>query len=219
MIFIPGGEFKLGIDAFKELPAFLSDHTTSLNAQPMHKHHVDAFYIDTYEVTYAQFLRFKPQVKYDGGKPREPMRGVDWYEADAYCLWAGKRLPSEFEWEKAARGGDGRLFVWGNEFHREYASLGKSVQPAGSFERDKSPYGVYDMNGNASEWTASPYEPYPNSQYKDANFGKGLKVIRGGSFYKREHGFMKEFMMLTHRNAAPPTIRTWDTGFRCAKSG
>ena len=224
MILIPGGDFKLGVDPADKLLSFVSDATANLNAQPLQTHHVAAFYIDAYEVTYEQFLQFKPKARYDNGKPGNPIQSASWFEADAYCLWAGKRLPSEFEWEKAARGADGRLFAWGNEFHREFANFGKSLQPVGVFEKDKSPYGVYDMNGNLAEWTASNYEPYPNSQsaadrpHKDENFGKNLKVIRGGSFYKREHGFMTEFVILTHRNFAPPAVRAWDTGFRCARS-
>lgn len=216
MVLIPAGEFRLGAGTLKNLATFLPDGTTGRNAQPMRNYFVDAFYIDIYEVTYHQFMRFKPQARYESGKPREPMRGVSWYEADAYCMWRGKRLPTEFEWEKAARGQDERLFVWGNEFHKSYANFGKTVRPAGSFEKDKSPFAVYDMNGNVSEWTASSYEPYPDSQYTEENFGKGFKVIRGGSYYKRAHGFMKEFVMLSHRNTAPPAMRMSDTGFRCA---
>jgi formylglycine-generating enzyme required for sulfatase activity len=218
MVLIPAGEFKLGIDANDKLLSFVSDATANLNAQPLQNYRVDAFYIDIHEVTYEQFLQFKPKARYDEGKPGYPVQGISWFEADAYCLWAGKRLPTEFEWEKAARGADGRVFAWGNEFHREFANFGKTLQPVGAFEKDKSDQGVYDMNGNLAEWTASSYDPYPGSQHQDENYGKGLKVIRGGSFHKREHGFMTEFVMLTHRSFAPPGIRAWDTGFRCARS-
>ncbi|MFQ5672764.1 MAG: formylglycine-generating enzyme family protein [Nitrospinales bacterium] len=218
MVLIPAGEFRLGMVSTKNLPQFLPDSAANGNAQPLQSYSVEAFYIDAHEVTYQQFMQFKPQARYQGGRPSEPMRGVNWYEADAYCLWAGKRLPTEFEWEKAARGHDERLFTWGNEFHENNANFGKTVRPVGSFEKDKSPFAVYDMNGNVSEWTASSYAPYPGSQYADKNFGKNLKVIRGGSFYKRRHGFMKEFVMLPHRNSAPPAMRLADTGFRCARS-
>lgn len=218
MVYVPGGEFLLGTGPLESLPQFLSERTASMNAQPAQKRAVGPFYIDRYEVTYEQFLRFKPQAKYEGGAAGEPMRGVSWYEADAYCQWLGKRLPTEFEWEKSARGTDGRIFTWGNEFQRDYANLGKSVKPPGSFEKDKSPFDVYDMNGNVAEWTASAYRPYPNSNYADQNFGETLKVIRGGSIQRKEHGFMKEFATLFYRNYAPPAMRAWDTGFRCAKS-
>ena len=218
MVLVPAGEFVLGAKPVDSSPQFLTDRTASVNAQPMQTHKLDAFYIDRHEVTYEQFLRFKPQSTYDDGKPGEPRRGVSWHEADAYCLWVHKRLPTEFEWEKAARGTKGNLYVWGNEFHREYANMGKSVKPVGGFEKDKSEYGVYDMNGNVSEWTASAYKPYPGSKADDPNFGEKFKVIRGGSIQKTEHGFMLEFASLFYRNYAPPTMRLSDTGFRCAKS-
>jgi len=218
MVLIPAGEFTLGFDPSGDLPAVVVDRTAHLNAQPLQKYKLDAFYIDKFEVTYKQFLKFKSKAAYKTGKPDEPMRGISWYEADAYCMWIGKRLPTEFEWEKAARGPDERLFVWGNDFKdRKDANLGKKVMPIGSFPKDKSPYGIYDMTGNVSEWTASEYIPYPGSKFKDDNFNRGLRVVRGASYYKRDHGFMKEFAMIAHRNFAPPKILTWDTGFRCAK--
>lgn len=218
MILIPEGSFQLGINPSANLPQFLSDRTQNLNTQPQQSIILEAFYIDQYEVTYGAFLRFKPQISYPNGNPNEPVRGVNWYEADAYCLWAGKRLPTEFEWEKAARGVDGRFFVWGNDFDRAFANFGRTVLPGGSFQKDRSREGIYDLNGNVSEWIKDYYLPYPGSKYEDENFGKKYKVIRGGSYNKREHGFMKEFAMVTHRNFAPPTMRTWDTGFRCAKN-
>jgi formylglycine-generating enzyme required for sulfatase activity len=138
MVLIPSGKFTLGIKADQSAPRFMSERTTGLNAQPRQEVHLDSFYIDRYEVTYEDFMRFKPQAKYKVIKPNEPMRGVSWYEADAYCAWNGKRLPTEFEWEKAARGGDDRLFVWGQEAHNDWASLGKTVQPVGSFKKDIS---------------------------------------------------------------------------------
>lgn len=218
MVLIPAGEFQLGLNPDTARPAFMSDRTTSQSAQPMQAMTLEAFYIDRFEVTYGDFLQFKPQATYAEGRLDHPVRGVSWYEADAYCLWKKKRLPTEFEWEKAARGTDGRLFVWGNEFHREFANFGKTVTKGGRFEKDRSPYGVYDMNGNVSEWTASWYAPYPGSTVKDPNFGRRFRVIRGGAFNRREHGFMEVFTLLPFRNIAPPHIKSWDTGFRCARS-
>ncbi|MFL2947995.1 MAG: SUMF1/EgtB/PvdO family nonheme iron enzyme [Nitrospinales bacterium] len=74
------------------------------------------------------------------------------------------------------------------------------------------------MNGNVSEWTSSWYQPYPNSSHQDENYGKKLKVTRGGSYFKRDHGFMKDFVMIPFRNISPLNARFWDTGFRCALS-
>ena len=218
MVLIPEGKFTLGIRPDEKVARFISDMTLSLNAQPFQKLHLNAFLMDKYEVTYEAFRRFKPILEYKVDDVIEPIRGITWYEADAYCLAQKKRLPTEIEWEKAARGTDERLFVWGLEFDREHANFGKQVRPIGHASGDISTYGVSDMNGNVSEWTANWYQPYPRSKYKDKLYGKKVKVLRGGSFHKMEHGFMKEFVMLPYRNFAPPNKRFWDTGFRCAQS-
>ena len=218
MVLIPEGEFTLGVPSDGKIIQFMSDETLSLNAQPAQKVYLNSFLIDQYEITYKAFRNFKPNLEYKIKDFREPIRGVSWYEADAYCLSQGKRLPTEIEWEKAARGIDGRLFVWGSKFNKTYANFGKRVQPVGLVVKDTSIYGLSDMNGNVSEWTANWYQPYPNSKYKDKFFGKHMKVLRGGSFAKTDHGFMKEFVMLSYRSFASPDNRFWNTGFRCAKS-
>ncbi|MCH8156956.1 MAG: SUMF1/EgtB/PvdO family nonheme iron enzyme [Nitrospinae bacterium] len=218
MVLIPEGEFVLGLKPDQQVIQFMSDATLALNAQPAQRIQVKAFFMDRYEVTYEKFRRFKPKLEYKVNDPQEPIRGVNWYEADAYCLAQGKRLPAEIEWEKAARGTDERLFVWGSEFNKENANFSKHVRPVGKTPMDTSHYGLRDMNGNVAEWTANWYQPYPNSTYKDKLFGEKVKVLRGGSIHKRKHGFMKEFTMVPYRNFAPPGERFWDTGFRCAKS-
>ncbi len=218
MVEIPAGEFTLGFDPTSALIPFMSDKTAGLNAQPKQILSLKSFYIDRYETTYEDFIKFKPLAKYSTQVPNEPVRGVSWFEADSYCQTIGKRLPTEFEWEKAARGPDSRLFVWGNEFNKEYANFSKKVTSTTEKNQDQSKYGVWGMNGNVSEWTSSWYLPYPGSTHKDPNFGKKFKVTRGGSFSKREHGFMKEFAMIPYRNISPPNTRFWDTGFRCALS-
>ena len=218
MVLIPTGTFTLGLNPSKEVTSFMSDRTSSRNAQPQQKITLEAFYIDIHEVSYGEFLQFKPQASYANGRISHPVQGVSWFEADAYCLWMDKRLPTEFEWEKAARGLKGNLYVWGNDFTRENGNFGKSVQPFTNYPKDLSEFGVYALNGNVSEWTSSWYLPYPGSTFKDPNFGKKYKVIRGGAINKREHGFLKEFALLPYRNFAPPKMRSWDTGFRCARS-
>ena len=218
MVLIPEGAFTFGISPDKKVIQFMSDMTLSMNAQPAQKIYLKAFYIDRFEITYKAFRRFKPKLNYEVTDLNEPIRGVKWYEADAYCLAQGKRLPTETEWEKAARGTDARLFVWGSQFEQGEANFGKQVRPIGDTPGDTSVYGIADMNGNVSEWTANWYKPYKNSKFKDRLFGKHVKVLRGGSFHKMEHGFMKEFTVLSYRNFAPPKERFWDTGFRCAKS-
>ncbi len=219
MVLIPQGEFYLGVDPSAKTPSqFMTDRTSSQNAQPMQKMNLDGFYIDRHEVTYEQFIKFKTSAKYEVTHFQEPIRGINWYEADAYCLWLGKRLPTEFEWEKAARGNDQRLFVWGNDFDKEYANFGRKVVPINSYKTDVSPYGVSDMNGNVAEWTTSWFQPYLNSKSTDKNYGEQFKVIRGGNTQKQKHGFLEAFVMIPYRNALPPDKRFWDVGFRCAKS-
>ncbi len=218
MVKIPAGEFILGFGPPSDLIPFVSDKTSGLNAQPIQTIFLDTFYIDRFETTYEDFINFKSTAKYSTFNTNEPVRGVNWFEADAYCLSIGKRLPTEFEWEKTARGFDNRLFVWGNDFNKKNANFSKKVIPIDIKNKDKSSYGVWGMNGNVSEWTSSWYQPYPNSNHFDKNFGKKFKVTRGGSIFKREHGFIKEFTMIPYRNIAPIHARFWDTGFRCALS-
>ena len=218
MVQIPAGDFKLGFDPNLEIKSFISDKTTGLNAQPEQTIFLKTFYIDRYETTYADFVKFKPKAKYSTYIPNEPVRGVSWFEADAYCLFIGKRLPTEFEWEKAARGTDNRLFVWGNKFDKGKANFSKKVNSIYTKNKDRSIFGVWGMNGNVSEWTSSWYEPYPHSTHKDESYGKKFKVTRGGSYLKRDHGFIKEFVMIPFRNFLPLNARFWDTGFRCALS-
>ncbi len=100
MVLIPAGEFVFGVNPDQRIIQFMSDATLALNAQPAQRIHLKAFFIDLHEVTYEAFRRFKPKIEYDIKGHREPIRGVSWYEAEAYCLWLGKRLPTEIEWER-----------------------------------------------------------------------------------------------------------------------
>ena len=213
MVLVSAGWFIMGSNKYED-------------EKPQRRVYLDGFYIDKYPVTNARYHAAgttpKRETKVDYHPVingySQPVVGVTWHQAKAYCEKAGKRLPTEAEWEKAARGTDERLFVWGSEFNQKYANFGNQVQPVGLISRDTSTYGLADMNGNVSEWTANWYQPYPNSKFNDRLYGKNVKVLRGGSFHKMEHGFMKEFTMLPYRNFAPPSDRFWDTGFRCAKS-
>ena len=154
MVLVPAGEFTMG------------SPTGDPDERPAHQVYLDAFSIDRYEVTVGQYASFLQEA--GGHTPsdwatmnqlahqKRPVANVDWADAAAYCKWAGKRLPTEAEWEKAARGTDGRLYPWGNEaptpIHANYGKTGSShhgaLAPVGTLEGGKSPYGTYDMAGN-----------------------------------------------------------------------
>ncbi|GAB4435754.1 MAG: hypothetical protein OHK0040_06940 [bacterium] len=190
MVFVPGGNAIIGSNFGEPFEA------------PERTVFVQSFYIDKYEVTNAQYKRFVDATKREAPKnvvnpdytiwkngtfPEElanhPVVNVTWYDAKAYCEWAGKRLPTAIEWEKAARGPYGNVYPWGNEFFQGYANLytkGVSYKlqqtvPVGTYEKSKSYYGAYDMAGNAWEWTASVP---PNS--KEVNDIR--RVAKGGGW-------------------------------------
>lgn len=225
MVLVPAGEFIMGTDA--RLP----------DEGPQHKVKLAAFYIDKYEVTnlqYEQFIQatqrrspihFKNRT-YPEGKADHPVINVSWEDAHDYCAWAGKRLPTDQEWEKAARGTDGRIYPWGNTFDpskanvpgrwKELGAFGDTT-PVGAFEAGKSPYGVYDMSGNVWEWTDSWYQPYPGNTVVSENYGERYKTLKGGSWF--DCSFYQCGVSAPVFNRAFFAVRTKNDsfGFRCAK--
>jgi formylglycine-generating enzyme required for sulfatase activity len=241
-ILIPAGTFFMGgMDVHRkndELPA--------------HEVFISAFWMDQVEVTNGMYqlcvdsgsCRPPAQVRSDNreeyfGNPEFqdfPVVHVTWYDANAYCQWAGRRLPTEAEWERAARGDDKRNFPWGDEFPNEYNANAlnfiSDTWRVGSFPEGASPFGVLDMAGNVWEWVADRYRPdyYGKSSAEnptgpaDDEVFNNLRVIRGGSF--QEDGI---FMRLANRNSLDgpnPKAQSTDdeyygrssvkVGFRCA---
>ncbi len=191
MVYVPAGPFLIGYSEPYTNPRGINERA---NAMPLHVVYLDAFYIDRYEVTYAEYVRFlnamggnelacdgfncaaiwrpgdpdslgshillgEGQYEVEPGFEDIPVGYVSWYGAVAYCAWQGKRLPTEAEWEKAARGTDGRLFPWGNEWDPRWTTYVGDVHPTGSNPLDVSPYGVHDMLGNEVEWVMDWYAP------------------------------------------------------------
>jgi formylglycine-generating enzyme required for sulfatase activity len=221
MATIPAGNFIMGEDYVKKAVG------------PKHKAFLEEYKIDRFDVTNRQYEEF---VKKTGRKPPKhwiekrvliekkdhPVTFVSWFDAEAYCEWKGKRLPTEMEWEKAARGVDGRIFPWGNEFVRENANVYMlgigDTTPVGQFEKGKSPFSVYDMAGNVFQWTFDWFKPYPNNQHLDnPNYGETHKVLRGGSFYDCSYYKCGPSFQAFNRIALLPKTVSVSIGFRCAK--
>ena len=163
---------------------------------------INAFFIDRYETTQAQYEKVTGENFSFFKGARRPMENVNWHEADAYCRTVGKRLPTEWEWEIAARAGSATRFYWGDSMDDAYAwhknNAGKQTHPVG--EKKPNAYGLFDMAGNVWEWTASDHE-------------NGGKVQRGGSW--RNSGISQRS---SHRIMSNPVFRYHYVGFRCARS-
>ena len=238
MVEIPAGEFLMGTD---------SERSDKHN-RPQHKVYLDKFYIDKYLVTNAEYARFVVATKHrapldwvDGTIPDEkyfhPVTMVTWYDAQDYCGWEGKRLPTEAEWEKAARGMDGRRWPWGNSMDagklNTYYHVGSTTEVM-TYKNGISPYGVYDMAGNVSEWTGSDFAPYEGSDAPadvfqpkkvmatsgaDEAMKVGDLVAVEGVFKVRRGGSWKSDPFSTstyHRNFSMPYYASDFFGFRCA---
>ena len=149
-----------------------------------------------------------------------PVTGVNWFAAKNFCEWRNSRLPTEAEWEKAARGPDGLEYPWGNEWDPKITNTGddgkwdEGVAPVGFYKGNKSPYGVYDMSGNVWEWVNDWYEPYEGSTYKTEAFGKHNRVLRGGGGGVGHYAISYFFRGAT-RQFSEPEMESEDVGFRC----
>lgn len=197
LIRIPAGRFRMGSDPRK-------DKQANGGEQPQHTLYPPTYYIAKTPVTNAQYAVFVQDTGHDPprhwedgrvprGKHNHPVASVSWHDAVAYCRWLSKvtgkdyNLPSEAEWEKAARGTDGRIYPWGDRWDASRcnsAEGGKGDTTAvGAYPRGVSPYGVLDMAGNVWEWTRSLYRDYPYdpTDGREEPEAEGLRVLRGGA--------------------------------------
>ncbi|HEY5601885.1 MAG TPA: formylglycine-generating enzyme family protein [Gammaproteobacteria bacterium] len=237
---IPEGEFLMGTN---------SERADAQN-QPEHKVVLQRYYIDKYPVTIAQYARFvartkhRPPLDWQNGKVPEnkllhPVAMVSWFDAQAYCTSVNKRLPTEAEWEKAARGPQGNRWPWGDNMDptrlNTYYNVG-ATSVVTQYESGKSPYGVFDMAGNVSQWTASDFAPYEGSTAPAALFtakalvantpeDKAMKVgelveLENRVFKVRRGGSWKSDPFSTssyHRNYSMPHYASDFFGFRCVQ--
>ena len=221
MVRIPSGVFLRGYNE------------GGFDEKPERQIMLDAYWIDRFEVTYGNYLAFvsatghrKPISRYVKhfeklSAPMQPAVYVSWDDADEYCRYRGARLPTEAEWEKAARGPNGFLWPWGNEDKQGWANTGNAdpvefTAPVGSFSQDRSSFGVYDMDGNVMEWVADWYQEdsYQDAQPNPTGPATGFyRVIRGASW-----GTIGHETRLTIRLKMIPDFRDTTIGFRCAKS-
>lgn len=179
------------------------------------------FDLDTSTMSRQQLL--DEMIKDRRLKDTLPVTGVTWFDAHDYCQWKGQRLPSEFEWERSARGTQGSEYPWGNQWQPDVTNTGDNsdwpdgIAPVGSFPENKSPDGVYDLSGNVWEWVDNWYMPYPGSTLKREEFGEKNKVLRGGGGGVG-HYALSIFFRAAARSFAPPMTSSNDIGFRCAQS-
>ena len=221
MVLVPAGEFTMGSDKGDD------------DEQPIHRAFLDSFYMDKFEVTNGRFAKFVEAIQSEppwGFADKEtpvvhsdrPVRWVNWMEAMGYCLWAGKRLPTEAEWEKAARGADGRVYPWGSDAPTPaHAVFGlkegaDTVSPIGNRDKGKSPYGVHDLAGNLYEWVTDWYDEEfykKNPAINPRGPVEGTaKVQRGGSYINNPYRLRSSF-----RTKGDPTEHDPNVGFRCAQ--
>jgi formylglycine-generating enzyme len=226
LVLIPAGEFSMG-------------HNSGYDTLPVRRVNLPAFYIDKYEVTNKRYKRFidatgykvpwsqDPAVAayvwdwqkrmYPEGKGDDPVVLVSWDDAKAFCTWAGKRIPTEAEWEKATRGPKGKPYPWGNEWAKGKANTAESglkqTAPMGNFKEDVSEYGVHDLAGNVSEWVEEWFAPYPGNPMTSYEERNKYRVLRGGS-WDYAHSIANGY----HRQYALPQSQMTAIGFRCVKT-
>jgi formylglycine-generating enzyme required for sulfatase activity len=226
MLDVPAGTVTLGSDARPSTGPAPPDEV------PRHVYDIDAVDITATPVTNEQYAAFVaatgraapihwPDGAVPAGLERHPVTHVDWHDAAAFCAWAGGRLPTEAEWEKGARGDDGRLYPWGDtppDRRRAHAGDGLkhgTTAPVGGAPDGASPYGLLDMAGNVWEWVASAHRPYPYDPHDGREDGTSdeSRALRGGSFASLTAGHVR----CARRSASRPGRRSAHIGFRVAR--
>ena len=200
MVHVPAGEFIMGSEV------------GDADESPKHLATTGAFFIDIYEVSNTDFKKFDPTHTWRKGRENHPAI-VTWERADAYAKSIGKRLPTEAEWEKAARGTDGRTFPWGDTYDPSFIQYDSDKGIGETIAKPKSPYGCEVMAGGAMEWTSSWYKPYQGNPIPAEQYGEKYKVLKGGTtFNDNAH------MRCAHRFYLPgDNSNNYLTGFRCVK--
>jgi formylglycine-generating enzyme required for sulfatase activity len=240
MIWIPAAKFSMGSnpDHVQQAAEWCKCGKRQFeDEQYMHEVQVSGFYIDKYEVTNRQFQAFADatgyrtdaekkneaqtwRTEYTAGKDSHPVVWMSWNDAHAYCEWAGKRLPTEAQWEKAARGTDARLWPWGNNWDNELLNSGEggrgATVPVGSFADGASFYGAMDMAGNVWEWVNDWYEAgyYQSGVTTDPQGPEGGvdRVLRGGGYNNGLHD-----VRVANRHKGGQAGYAPDHGVRCAR--
>ncbi len=226
MVEIPEGHFLMGANGTDALE----------DERPQHRLWLDRYEMDLYEVTIGHYATFLAQAhqsppwqweSVDLARHHDrPVIGVSWFDAEAYCRWRGARLPTEAEWEKAARGNDGRLFPWGSQSPTDGAanfglgarfSYSQVLAPVQGYEAGRSPYGVFQMAGNVGEWVADWYGAniYEARALKNPTGPEQgtFRVVRGGSWSD-----LPKYLLTYARGKLSPDTQNSYTGFRCART-
>jgi formylglycine-generating enzyme required for sulfatase activity len=232
-VLIPPSAFIMGTDIEPFYGTILAQSWyAKLDEAPIHVRFLEPYRIARYPVTNAEYEVFvnatghMPPPHWTGGKaPADeltlPVVHISWHDANTYAQWARGRLPTEAEWEKAARGADGRIYPWGNEFEpaadQGTSLLADQLTPVGNRPAAVSPYGVHEVAGNVWEWTTDWYQPYEGNTHRDSDYGKKHKVLRGGSWLEVRDETASRYFRCANRLHAPPNYTASNIGFRCVR--